>query len=763
MRGHVAVQASRLTTATRPGGRGIAAAHFLGFVFATLLLAAPAEAQPQPLTPVVEATPASGEAPLTVLFYGTGSTGKWGNINSIDSWGWDLAHDGTTFRPDASFLDNATVAYTYDRPGTHTARLRVTDTLPDGTVREAFADVKIEVAPSSRDPGVKSDYPPGAWGAGINAVWAKPQDLVDAAGFVQPVRQILLTWEMVEPLQQGQYDWAKLDDELQQAAAASQKVGVQINSDLPDWVFHHIAKTGTARNLPSPQFWDPDYIDYYEQLISALASHLASSPHLGLVLYVRQQWNAVHTETTFYDSTTNGDAMGTWVNNPSWVWPTDGHKYQVAWTEDLATAYERRIFDSYLDSFRPLHVGVTLRSTESHVPDDEKLAFYTKGDPTAWTLKTNNRFTKWSERGHVDEFQIMRCFGALGVVETWGTAEDRIAAHNPELSVEQDIYGVVLRALEIGTPHIAMYGSDVAKAASNEDVRGAFRFANKHAGWYRFPRSAPGAWLVLGHFEGSTTWEKANALARDNWGAFLRQNDPSETSTALTSVGDPSCRFGLVARRIDQPATFDLDDSFAEAASGDTVTVRVVHQTSEGSLTLKADRSGVLETVLPSGTSSYKGWTLSEYSIVEPAFAGGPDNRTDLVLEPASGAPVVHLLEVDRDFAGPGWPDAGAPEGGVWPEGGVSPDAAPDDALPGDGGPDAKSDSGTAGASGGGAGPATQESESDGGCQCKVGGVGRSRVPVGTTLFFLAVVLGRVVGTVRVHKGSGRLPRTGSR
>jgi hypothetical protein len=195
-----------------------------------------------------------------------------------------------------------------------------------------------------------------------------------------------------------------------------------------------------------------------------------------------------------------------------------------------------------------------------------------------------------------------------------------------------------------------------------------------------------------------------------------------------------------VARRIDQPATFDLDDSFAEAASGDTVTVRVVHQTSEGSLTLKADRTGVLETVLPSGTSGYKGWTVSEYSIVQPAFSGGPDGRTDLVLEPASGAPVVHLLEVDRDFAGPGWPDGGAPEGGV------SPEAALDDALPGDGGPDAKSDSGTAGASGGGAGPATQESESDGGCQCKVGGVGRSRVPVGTTLFFLAVVLGWVVG-----------------
>ncbi|MBW2526404.1 MAG: PKD domain-containing protein, partial [Deltaproteobacteria bacterium] len=94
-------------------------------------------AQPDPLVAVVDALPASGPAPLTVLLSGTRSTGKWGSVNSIETFEWDFTYDGATFTPDRSYEQNAVVAFTFDRPGTHTVRLRVTDIPNDGVPREA--------------------------------------------------------------------------------------------------------------------------------------------------------------------------------------------------------------------------------------------------------------------------------------------------------------------------------------------------------------------------------------------------------------------------------------------------------------------------------------------------------------------------------------------------------------------------------------------------------------------------------------------------
>lgn len=292
--------------------------------------AAVAWAEPQPLTPVVEALPSSGAAPLTVLLSGTESTGKWGGLGEIESWGWDLTYDGGDFDPEPSYLHNATVAYTFDRPGTHTVRLRITDVPNDGVPREAYADVTIEVTPGPAEPPEPPAYPPGAWGAGIQAVWADADDLAAAEGFVQPVDQAFMQWADVEPSAHGVYDWSRLD-------AA------------------------------------------------------------------------------------------------------------------LAVDYERRIIETFLETFRPLDVGVTLRGISSHLPVVEQNALYDQGDAAAWLLITNATYGKWDGGlQHTREFLVMRSFGARGFEETWSDSAARIAERNPELSTAQDIYGVVLRALEIG-------------------------------------------------------------------------------------------------------------------------------------------------------------------------------------------------------------------------------------------------------------------------------------------------------------------------
>jgi len=627
--------------------RGWLLAHVL---LGVLLAGGRVYSDPEPLLPTVEAFPGSGQAPLTVLFSGLETTGKWGSVNDIDTWEWDFTFDYESLDPDPSYLHNALVAYTYDRSGTYTCRLRVTDTPNVGGPREAFVEITVHVEASSVDSGERSEYPPGAWGAGINFVWAGPEEQEAAQGYYRPVGQIFLQWDQVEPEEHGLYDWTRLDGKLEQEVGLGRRVSVQINSRLPDWLFDHIAQTGTARDMRSPQFWDPDYIRYYKELISALAGHIAASPYADHILYVRQQWNAVHTETTFYDSTTSEDAMGTWVDNPNWVWPSDGHHYEVEWTEEIAVDYERQIITHFLDEFTPLGIGVTLRAIQSHLPENEQNAYYTDDHSTEWILITNNNYMKWDGgKQHTREFAVMRCFGALGFAETWSDSEHRIAEKNPELSPQQDIYGVVLRVLEVGLPYIGIYGRDLAIAADDGEFEEAFNFANRYAGWHLFPKSAPGAWLVLGRFEGSTDWRRLQTLVRDNWGYFIRQNDPAGTSTPVSLVGDSSCRFGLTARRIDSTATFDLDDAFAGAIRGEVVELRVTVLEDSGSLQVRVDEDGTLVEVDEYDHEDHKGWRTLIYMLEGPRFSDGPDGETDFALVPEEGSPIIHMIEINRD------------------------------------------------------------------------------------------------------------------
>ena len=73
----------------------------------------------QPPTAVIQATPTSGPAPLTVEFDGSGSSDPEGTALT---YAWDLDNDG-------SFDDGnaVTASRTYNSPGNVTVRLRVTD------------------------------------------------------------------------------------------------------------------------------------------------------------------------------------------------------------------------------------------------------------------------------------------------------------------------------------------------------------------------------------------------------------------------------------------------------------------------------------------------------------------------------------------------------------------------------------------------------------------------------------------------------------
>ncbi len=593
-----------------------------------------------PLTPVLEVYPSSGQAPLTVLIKANNSTGKRGGNQEITSWAFDPTYNNANFNP---IIFNPISSYTYDQPGTYIIRLQITDT-PNTGSREAFAHAIITVTESTRDPGVQSQFPPNLWGAGINHVWATKDQVAIATDYLAPIDQIFMHWKNVEPNQHGVYNWSKLDNGLQKAAAQDRHISIQINSALPNWVFNHIAKIGTARNNPSPQFWDPDYIQYYKDLISALATHIASSPHKTRVAYIRHQRNAVHTETTFFDSKTNGSAKGTWVNNPAWNWPPDGHRYQVEWTEEIALNYEREIQSHFVSSFKPLDINVMLRVISSRLPENEQNTHFTNSSPIEGVQNTNITAMSWDGgTTYTRRFTIMRSFGAPGFEET---KRNRTTSIN--LTPEQDIYGIILHSLHAGLPYIGIYGDDLIHVADNIEFQETFNFGNKYAGWHLYPKSAPGAWLALGEFKGSTSWKWYNTLTSQNWGYFLTQNNPNSTSTPLMQVGNPSSRFSFNARQIETTTTFDLNDAFAKAIRNEQVDVKVTYLANSGSFTVQADKNGTLQSLPENRRENHKGWRTVVFRINNPRFADGPDGKTDLTLIPTSGKPIVHMIEIDR-------------------------------------------------------------------------------------------------------------------
>ncbi|MEH1098367.1 PQQ-dependent sugar dehydrogenase [Micromonospora sp. CPCC 205561] len=104
----------------------------------------------QPPVAQLSATPVTGPAPLTVSFSGTGSTDTDPADQGRLTYQWDFTNDGSW---DAT---TATTSYTYPTSGTHTAKLRVTDTLG------AYDDETVTIQPGNTAPVAVIDTPTAA-------------------------------------------------------------------------------------------------------------------------------------------------------------------------------------------------------------------------------------------------------------------------------------------------------------------------------------------------------------------------------------------------------------------------------------------------------------------------------------------------------------------------------------------------------------------------------------------------------------------------
>ncbi|HEX6754447.1 MAG TPA: PKD domain-containing protein, partial [Mycobacteriales bacterium] len=109
-----------------------------------------------PPTAVLDATPTTGPAPLTVSFSGTGSTDLDGEALT---YAWDLDGDGAY--DDST---SATATRTYTANGTVRARLRVTD--PHGATGTAEVTITVGVAPGAPTPVIDTPSAGLRWTVG---------------------------------------------------------------------------------------------------------------------------------------------------------------------------------------------------------------------------------------------------------------------------------------------------------------------------------------------------------------------------------------------------------------------------------------------------------------------------------------------------------------------------------------------------------------------------------------------------------------------
>jgi PKD repeat protein/glucose/arabinose dehydrogenase len=134
-------------------------------------------------------TPRCGLAPLAVDFTGTATDPQGQDV----TWAWDFGVDGT----DTDVSDQASPSYTYQEPGSYTARLTVTD--PDGHTDEATVSIEAlasgecravaDLTPHLDNDGISQHANPGDGnfdnGGWVYAAETLPAAIRDAGGPIE--------------------------------------------------------------------------------------------------------------------------------------------------------------------------------------------------------------------------------------------------------------------------------------------------------------------------------------------------------------------------------------------------------------------------------------------------------------------------------------------------------------------------------------------------------------------------------------------------
>lgn len=599
------------------------------------------------------AKPALGTALSTVTSYTNGQDAVWNVSSAVTGNGaFSFGFDGT-YTSDTTFSS---------REGANPPTLVVTYT------------------PPTRDPD-----------AGVYAVWYSNSSATAAAPFLTlPVGwggmqggQATAQWAACQPTKTGGTDFTTLENQLSYLPAGCRAV-VQVNGgDKPAWLFSeiaynsHVTDTTIGNDPGAIEYWDPQYITYYTNFISAFGTwaRTYNRDHGNVILGVRLNFNAVGTEHTAINPTSERTVIG----NPNWVHPANWDGYGANWTSTLLANYQDAVVNAYVAAFQngttlpPVRIfqrnnDITSTAVQNYLNTGKMHLFHTSSED-----EPRPNIASGGSGNAVDQYQAFKDYCLpphtpllTAYAEPWadayGNHGGNVDDHYPPGPLAWN-YFRLLNDLSSGVTFIAIYGDDLQRDTRFTGTRDsgitadaaydhAFDFANKYAGWQAAPGGSPGAWIALRNgtsMQGDYEFLMARTAGSSAGTAQGHPDTPAVIGSFTGSAGNESAnsRFGEWARAASPGGTFKftLNDAFSSSLSS-SCNIRVVFLDNGEPLKLNWSGSSTTVTIATNGSNAWRDVTTA---ITTTGFTH-PTTGDVVLTVPATNTKKmsIHLVEVTR-------------------------------------------------------------------------------------------------------------------
>jgi hypothetical protein len=468
---------------------------------------------------------------------------------------------------------------------------------------------------------------------GLGLIWYGDQSNLTSRNGTVTIGQVFFVWRFFEPTE-GNYDFAKLDSELQNIQNKGMKATIQVNGNRhPDYLFDLVPYLNGVQ-LPSsrdhldgfgpPMYWHNVYKQKYENMMVAIANHLKNSPYKDAVLAIRHSNNAVGTEHFSIPPEYRDQPAWTKKSTATWggPWP---------WTGAVADDYKEWALNMYIDAFNPptdFNLFIRAGAIKENTINSQQLNMVENGD--LWIFETSSE-PQPRNLGKNDQYQVFvdycKSGKTYGLMESWSSANTNSSGWdwsktNHPITEHQFNYWTLLSDLHSGATFPAMRPEDMD--AFPED----YVFTAKYAGNIAHPNITPGAWIAF---------REGDWLVGDY--TFLMERDPADNSPALYNVDAE--KQGLWARSVptSDPMEINMNSTFASSLSGNTdVKIRLWYK-DVGTGSFQIDAFGQSHSFSSGGTND---WKLAEKTVTV-------SNTTPDVQISASGNNLtVHMFEVLR-------------------------------------------------------------------------------------------------------------------
>lgn len=519
-------------------------------------------------------------------------------------------------------------------------------------------------------------------------------------------------WDKIEP-QNGHFVWDSIDNKVRKITSKGLYVMMMIyHGDVcPNWVYeagvprvvsiHYgtAARAEKATEVVQPYYLDPNYKPLLSRMIQATAKHIASyPPEIRRYIVGVQCPTGKSGDPQAYYADPREKKYSIGLNDPRWI----------DWTITMIKVY-REAYKDFAPPFFLLFKGPNPATNEwllKNIPDSwRKPHAIAQGYQFNGEIQVMNEL--YPQTSRFKDGMVIRTRGELDNTQYfrkgWFTA-----------APVWNVYWAGLWNLT--------YGLDIwcqlTEVLEDDRHAKAFTFYSEYAG-YKDPADSPGAWVALRdgldcmdtirfpenkfgpvgpHGAGSTSgnkdryiriakaFEPYGAALEDtdnialpnlqvrrqsgindvygniwpgNYGMYLEQIEPNQTSQGYWRIGSKEQPFGRFARGFDvkkgkTAMFFNLNDSFFANKSQTPphfISVRVVYyDKGKGSWSLKYDAVSnpqkVARTVINTNTNQWKEITVT---LDDARLENRGPKKTDLTLQYESGDETLfHMIELKR-------------------------------------------------------------------------------------------------------------------